>query len=148
MMATFVFALTIVLQVAVRIPQMLLPAGNGTWVVQVASSGGLTGTGDGTDFALSSEGKIVCGPALSCPDQFAASEFQSLLDAIRPDMPVPLVPQVVSLCRDCITNTITIRRRDPMGVEYLFTASWDVTTKSRLPEEVLRIYDAAVALRK
>jgi hypothetical protein len=143
-MASYFLIVSILLA---QIPQMLLPDGNGAWVVQVVSSGGLLGTGSG-DFATSSEGKIVCNPDLRCPKDFAASDFLSLVEAIQPSTPqVPALP-AVSLCNDCIKRTITISRRDSMGVVRTYTASWDETTKSRVPQEVIRIYDAFVALVK
>jgi len=130
-----------------QIPQMLLPDGNGAWVVQVVTSGGILGIGDG-DFASSSEGKLICKPGLRCPKDFAVPDFMTLVEAIQPSTPlVPALP-VVSLCSDCIKRTITISRRDSMGVVHTYTATWDETTKSRVPQEVIRIYDAFVALMK
>jgi hypothetical protein len=147
-MNVLISVLTFIAFLPLQIPQMVLPDGNGSWVVQVVSSGGLLGTGGGEDFAMSSEGKIVCKPEMRCSEQFALSDLQPLLDVFQPTtLPAP-APQVVSLCRDCITQTITISRRDSIGVVSRYAASWDVTTKSSVPPEVIRIYDAALALRK
>ena len=125
--------------------QLALPDGNGGWVVQVVTSGGFSGTGGG-DFTISSQGKILCSAQMSCPKNFVIADFQPLVEIIRPDVLPVLPPAVVSLCRDCITRTITIRRRDSIGVVHTYTASWDDTTKSKLPQEVIRIYDAILTL--
>ena len=135
------------LPLVAQIPQLLLPEGNGAWLVQVATSGGILGTGGG-DFAISSEGKIACRVEMKCPEQFPVSDFHPLVEVIQSGiLPVPATP-IVSLCNDCIKRTITIRRRDSMGVVQTYTASWDDTTKSKLPPEVIRIYDAVLALGK
>ncbi len=42
---------------------------------------------------------------------------------------------------------MTIVRHDSIGVVHAFTASWDDTTKGRLPPEVIQVYDAVVALK-
>jgi len=143
MFAPLILMLTIL---SPQVPAMLLPDGNGVWTVHVATVGGLLGGGDG-DFALSSEGKIVCGSDLRCPKDFRVPDFQSLIGKIQSTLPVPPMV-VVSLCSDCIRRTITIRRRDSMGVVQTYTAMWDETTRSQVPEEVILLYDAITALMK
>jgi hypothetical protein len=143
-MRALIVVLTFVLQT--QLPFMALPEGNGAWVVRVVTTGGLMGIGSG-DFTFSSEKKIMCSAQIQCPKEFKASDLQPLIEGIQPDILLPVVP-VVSLCRDCITRTMTIRRRDPSGLEQTFTASWDDTTKARLPREVIQIYDAVVDLMK
>src|SRR5262245_4534277 len=124
---------------------MLLPDGNGAWTVEVTSTGGILGTQNRA--SLSSEGKTSCDVELQCPKNFRTSDFQPLIEVIHSRLPVPPV-QVVSFCSDCIKRTITIRRRDAMGVVDTYSASWDETSKSQLPLEVIRIYDAVTALMK
>jgi hypothetical protein len=129
-----------------QVPAMLLPDGNGAWTVHVTTAGGLVGDRD-RDFALSSEGKIACGSDLRCPKDFRVPDFQPLIGTIQSTLPVPPIV-VVSLCSDCIRRTITVRRRDSMGVVQTYTATWDETTRSQVPEEVIRVYDAITALMK
>src|SRR6266446_10698333 len=103
MILVFTLASIFVLQTLETL-QMALPDGNGAWVVRVTTTGGITGTGIG-DFAISSEGKLLCRPAKGCPEQFKPADFQSLVQTILPgNLPVP-VPPIVSLCRDCIVRT-------------------------------------------
>jgi hypothetical protein len=129
-----------------QIPTLLLPEGNGAWTVQVTTSGGILGTGDG-NFALSSAGKIVCASESRCPKEFKVSDFQPLVAMIEPTLPVPPLA-VITFCHDCLRRTITISRRDPTGVVQSYTASWDETTQGQVPEEVVRLYFAIRALMK
>jgi hypothetical protein len=128
-------------------PQMLLPDGNGAWLVQVVTFGGILGKGD-LDFAVSSEGKMSCSFQVRCPTDFKAADFHPLVGTIR-DVVFPARPSpAISLCNDCITRRITISRRDSMGIVQTYTGSWDETTRDQVPQEVIRIYDAFRALMK
>jgi len=127
--------------------ELALPPGNGAWLVQVVTSGGLSGAGGG-DFSISSEGRIMCGPELRCPAGFDAAMFDPLFDSINPDMlvlPQPGTVPVVSLCSDCIARRVFITHRNRNGIVHTFTVSFDVTTRSSVPPELMRIYDAAIA---
>jgi len=127
-------------------PEMALPDGNGAWVVRVVTTGGFTGQGIG-DFAISSEGRLLCRPVKVCPAQFKPGDFQLLVEAIvSGSLPVPSSPGA-SLCKDCILRTIQIIRRDSTGSLRVYTASWDDVTQERLPAQVIRVYDALLALR-
>src|SRR5262249_21638064 len=128
-------------------PQLLLPEGNGAWVVQINTTGGLLGTGVG-DFAVSSERKIVCSRNLKCRDTFNIADVQPLVEAIQA-LPLPLPPPAsASLCRDCITRTIKISWRDSIGVLHSYAVTFDETTKGNIPPDVARLYDAVVAWGK
>jgi hypothetical protein len=131
----------------IQAQQLLLPEGNGAWLVQVNTTGGIAGNGAG-DIAMSSEGKILCSREMKCPDGFKFSDFQPLIETFQTlVLPVPS-PGTVSLCRDCITRTISVRWRDSMGIFHTYTATFDETTKGKLPPEVAKLYDAVVALRQ
>ena len=128
------------------VARMALPTGNLAWVVQVFTSGGILGTGEG-DIGISSEGRVICAsPEAPCGKDFMSSTLQTLVEMIQPGNLIFAKP--ISLCNDCYRNTIIIRRRDSMGMEHTYTASWDITSQSRVPREVLRVYDAVMALRK
>jgi hypothetical protein len=43
---------------------------------------------------------------------------------------------------------MTLRIRDSKGIEWIYTWSWDVTTQSSVPIDIMRIYRAAAALAK
>jgi hypothetical protein len=129
------------------VPQLALPSGSDVWVVEIFSSGGITG-GSSRDFALSSRGRIVCdSPKDDCPRRFSRATLQSFFqDVPLAGQAVP-VPSVPSLCSDCVTKTMVVRRRDPQGIEQTFTASWNVLTASTVPPEVMRLYKAVVSVR-
>jgi hypothetical protein len=130
------------------VAQLALPAGNNTWVVQVFTSGGLIGTGDG-DFGISSEGRLICSSLdLGCPKEVQAPQLQTVMEMVQAVVPFAAVVPTVSLCNDCIRRTIVIRRRDSLGIEFNYTASWDDLSRANVPREVLQIYDAVAALRK
>jgi hypothetical protein len=128
-------------------PQLLLPEGNGAWVVQINTTGGILGTGVG-HIAVSSERKILCSAEMKCPNAFNLADIQPFVDTIQtPTLPLP-PPASVSLCRDCVTRTIKIRWRDSIGVLHGYAVTFDETTKGNIPPDVARLYDAVVGLRK
>ena len=128
-------------------PQLLLPEGNGAWVVQINTTGGILGTGVG-GIAVSSERKILCSPAMKCPYAFNLADLQPFVENIQAlTLPLP-PPASVSLCRDCITRMIKISWRDSMGVLHSYALTFDETTKGNLPPDVAKLYDAVVGLRK
>jgi hypothetical protein len=128
-------------------PQLLLPEGNGAWLVQINTTGGILGTGVG-DVTLSSERKILCSDEMKCPEVFNLSDVQPFVETIQV-LTLPLPPPAgASLCRDCITRTIKISWRDSLGVLHSYAATFDETTKGNLPPEVAKLYDAVVALGK
>jgi hypothetical protein len=137
-------ALLLSLFLTAQMIDMALPDGDNMWVVRVATTGGIVGTGIG-NFSFSSEGKLACGREMQCVKEFRPADFHALIEVVQAGT-LPATSSPVSLCNDCITRTITISRRDSMGVVHTFSASWDETTRSRLPAEVSRIYDAALAL--
>jgi hypothetical protein len=131
----------------VQVPQLLLPEGNGAWLVQISTTGGILGTGVG-DVAVSSERKIQCSREMKCPDAFNLSDVQPFVKIIQTlTLPIPY-PAGVSLCRDCITRTIKISGRDSMSVLHSYASTFDETTKGNLPPDVAKLYDAVVALGK
>ena len=128
--------------------QLILPTGNNTWLVQVVSSGGFTGNGTG-NFAISSEGRVLCSlREMQCPEKFTVALLTPLVEAIQPDRIPPIVRTVPNLCNDCITWTLTVRARSSSGVEQTYVATWDDLTRSQVAPELIRIFDAVVALRK
>jgi hypothetical protein len=128
--------------------QLNLPSGNDSWLVQVVSTGGLTGKGAG-NFTISSEGRVLCSlPEMHCPDRFAVSQFSPLIEVIQSGRIHPFRPTPPSFCNDCFTWTIIIRSRDSKGTLQTYTALWDDLSRPQVPPEIIRIFDAVVALRK
>jgi hypothetical protein len=129
------------------VAQLALPSGSDVWVVEIFSSGGFTGRSS-RDFAVSSRGRIVCdSPKNDCPRRFSRATLQSFFQDVPLAGLVVPVSSSPSLCSDCVTKTMVVRRRDPKGIEQTFTASWDVLTAGAVPPEVMRLYNAVVSVR-
>jgi hypothetical protein len=132
-------------------PSLKLPAGNGSWVIRVATSGGFSGTGNG-NVAISSKGEIVCAAQkASCPRTFEVQPIQRLIEKFAGLDPASLLSNPVpapGICNDCITRRVTIVWRDPVGVEHFHSASWDDLTAGMVPKQIIEIYDAVMSLRK
>jgi hypothetical protein len=148
--AFLVFGLGLVVQAQSPQAQPLsLPDGNDAWIVHVVTSGGFLGAGEANgNFSVSSAGRILCSGGLPCKSAFNPSDLRALIQQIQVTAQAAPIPVVMSLCSDCITRTITITRRDSNGVVHSFTGSFDFTTKAALPREVIRVYDASLALMK
>jgi hypothetical protein len=125
--------------------KVALPVGNSAWVVRVVTTGGLTGGGEG-DWAISSNGDVIC-TLVRCPMNFAVSEFRTLVEMLSTLKLPSASPATKTICRDCISRTLTIQHRDETGVIHTFSTSWDDTTRDKIPSQLLRVYDAVLAAR-
>jgi hypothetical protein len=131
------------------VAQLEVPAGNDAWVVQVFTSGGFAGKGAG-DFGLTSEGRLICSlPEWGCPTMVQPAQLQRVVDVVQSIVAEPAAEaHPVSLCNDCITTTIVIKRRNTAGIQTTHSVSWDVSTRSSVAADILQLYDALTALRK
>jgi hypothetical protein len=128
--------------------QLNLPGGDNAWVVEITSTGGLTGNGAG-DISVSSDRKIHCAtPGMKCPKDFDASSLSPLVDALPFGRQTVLIPPEGAACNDCINRTISIRRRNAAGVVQGYSASWNDLTASQIPRGVLRLYDSVLKLSR
>jgi hypothetical protein len=128
--------------------QLSLPDGANAWVVEITSTGGLTGHGAG-DIAVSSDGQVHCAtPGMKCPKDFDTSSLAPLVDALPFGRQTVLIPPGGATCNDCINRTIFIRRRNADGVVQAYSASWNDLTASQLPRAVLRLYDSVLRLSR
>jgi hypothetical protein len=131
------------------LPTLALADDEGAWVVAVVTSGGFTGRGTGS-LTVSSAGESSCVAVAACPARLVEDARRSLTRRVlaltlRPISPPPEPRPRQGVCNDCVTTTLTVRRRDADG-ERGVTYSWDVTTSSRIPGEVLRLHDELLAL--
>jgi len=134
------------------LPTLLLPSENGAWVVRIETSGGFTGRGLG-NYTLSSSGDVKCvslAPQEPCPARLVPETQQSiarLVTAIPVVTPggAPESPGRRSVCSDCVTTRMTVRRRDDAG-EQTLSYRWDESTLGTVPGEVLRLHAAVIAL--
>lgn len=126
-------------------PILPLPAVDGAWLVQVVTSGGLSGRGLGQNFAISSDGwlgrqvrgrldKNRLAAALIAPLGQRLPSLEGIADAALP----------ASVCRDCVQTTLVVWRRGKPAV----CQRWDVTTVDKLNPAVASLYRDAMALMR
>lgn len=131
-----------------NLPALVLPAAPGAWVIRVETTGGFTGRGTGSVTA-SSAGELFCVSMAACPDHLGDEAHRSLADLIaviplvRPPAPAP--PPNQTVCNDCVTTTMTIRRRAPEG-ERVIVYTWDPSTVATVPPEIRRLHAAVRSL--
>ena len=126
-------------------PILALPAVDGAWLVQVVTSGGLSGRGLGQNFAISSDGwlgrelrgrldKSRLALSLTAPLGERLPSLEGIADAAVP----------ASVCSDCIKTTLVVWRRGKPAV----CQRWDVTTVDKLNPAVAALYREAMALMR
>ena len=124
-----------------------IPNGAEAWVLQVTTSGGVMGAGvRSANFAVTSEGRIVC-EAAECARSLPGGELRGLIDRLskldRSLWPgVPSVAGQMTLCRDCLRTTLTLRRREG-DIVAVYAASWDPSQPLAAP-----IRELAIAVRQ
>jgi hypothetical protein len=141
-----------------NVTHVSVPDSRAEWAITIATSGGFDGRGQG-GFNLTSAGGFTCSSAAPCTRQIQKLELQSVdgfinsatlpplvqLSGIIPPFPVQTTP---SVCFDCIVTTMSLRIRDSKGVDWFYAWSWDVTTQSSIPADLMRIFRAAADLAK
>jgi hypothetical protein len=122
----------------------------GSWRVRIITSGGIMGGGKG-NLTLTSKGKFSFSVNSLTQSELLTSEtLQPLTQLIAkvqiPKQVGPFVSEVsqtsiTSFCRDCYNMTFILSRRDPDGKLKTLESRWDVTTRAKVAEEVLQIYE-------
>lgn len=125
-----------------------LPSEAGAWVVHVTTSGGFTGRGAG-GASLTSQGKAIFSfmndsSAINLP----ADALSRMSEIIALAKPAAWQTLTSSACRDCITTTLTLYRREPDGTQSSHVASWDDTTLEKMPKEVVELYEVVMNLKE
>lgn len=149
MTGTLLVLLFAAMQVA-ELPMLVLPPGDGAWVVRIETSGGFTGRGSGSVTA-SSAGEVRCvSPA--CPPRLVP-EVQQSIERLVADIPVAGDVSLRSpvgnsgICNDCVTTTMTVQRRNGDG-ERTIQFRWDESTLGAIAGEVRRLHSAVIALAR
>jgi hypothetical protein len=134
------------------------PDSRADWTVSISTSGGFDGQGSG-GFSVTSAGGLTCSSTTPCFRQIQKPALQSLESFINSAplpqalqmpgiiLPIP-IQTTASVCLDCIVTTMTLRIRDSKGIEWTYRWSWDVTSQSSVPIDIMRIYRAAAELAK
>lgn len=132
---------------SVALPQMGpvrladLPEGKDVWVLNVATSGGFAGQGEG-NVTVFSGGNIECSPlAAPCRKSLPPQLFSSLEQAVREAKPEKWGGTIQSACSDCYQTALVLRRRAPGEAEQVYIAYWDDATARDAPADARRIYE-------
>jgi hypothetical protein len=134
----------------------VMPDRRENWTVEVRTGGGLDGQGVG-GFTLISTGELTCDPPNPCSARIQAAALQSvggLINSMDFLLWVRLpggnltfqFPATRGLCSDCIVTTMVLRLRDSQNVEWVYSTSWDTTTRSKVPIDFMRIFQNASEL--
>lgn len=125
-----------------------LPDAVGAWTLRIVTSGGFSGRGIG-NILVTSQGQRTCDPpnalcATAAPD----GSLDLLARAISAASPSGWGDSKPStICRDCVSTSIVLRRRESDGATRTYVTHWDNVTRGSTPAEATRIYDMAMALR-
>lgn len=118
-----------------------VPASAGGWVLHVSTGGGIMGNGAG-EFALTSDGALQC--TARCAASAAGHVMPTLRAQIREAAGLEwLQMPASSLCMDCLVTRVTLTLRNEDGTMTVVRASWDPTTRGKLPAGVVRAVDLA-----
>ena len=124
---------------------LLVPATPGGWVVEVTTTGGFTGRGLG-NFAVAGDGTMACTLPFRCAG-IAQDGARRVARAVAGVTTTAWTqPSSGSICSDCVTTTMTIRRRAGDGSEQSTTYSWTVASTKDVPADVQNVFDAALAV--
>jgi hypothetical protein len=75
--------------------------------------------------------------------------MRAMVDQVRRASAVSwtLLPRSTT-CMDCMTTRLVLTSRNADGTLTTLRASWDPTTRAKLPADVTRLHDMTVALRR
>lgn len=129
--------------VLVGAQRVAAPEGAGAWALQVTIRGGVT---DQTrEFAITSNGVLHPLPSGAVRTLSAAtlSLLQGLVQSATPTE--WKAASQLGVCSDCPATLLVLTRRGPDGLQEAYAAFWDATTAGRLPPDLVRIADLALA---
>ena len=123
------------------------PAGAGTWVLRISTTGGIMGQGAPV-VVITSDGRQGCARApVDCPPVLGAAALRSLHDQIRLAAGEGwLTVPANTLCRDCLTTTMRLTLHNGDGTTTMMTAAWDPTTRGRLAAAIGQLHDLVARL--
>jgi hypothetical protein len=117
-----------------------------TWVVEVSTSGGLTGAGKG-NVSVQWDGALVCTPPLSGCAAVASRESTARLSTLITNLISAAAPALTSTpCSDCFVTTMTVKRRTADGGEIVRRYSWNDADFPGMPEPLKRLHAEVLAL--
>jgi hypothetical protein len=122
-----------------------LPDGDGAWVLQVISRGGLTGRGAG-DVIVISDGRVA---RLNGDTAVQLERLGPLAQRIRRTSASQwTVGSRLSRCNDCVATLIVLTVRERDGVVHTYWSFWDSATLAGIPEDVRQIHESALKISR
>jgi hypothetical protein len=117
----------------------------GAWALRVITRGGFAGRR--VDMTIRSDGTTSLSTTGDAPILVQPYTLMSLGQHIREVTASPwTVESRLSTCSDCTATLIVLAVRTQEGPVNTHMAFWDVTTKSAMPVELLRIHELAVGM--
>lgn len=127
--------------------QVKLSQEKGAWVLEIQSGGGFHGRGSG-GLTVTSEGRLTSTMVeAACEAILQPPVLETLTQLARSARPFNQVEFNTSVCSDCYTTSMVLRRRESDGSERTYVAYWDDSTKKNIPAEIIKIYDAIQSAR-
>jgi hypothetical protein len=122
-----------------------LPDGDGAWVLQIVSRGGLTGRGAG-DVVVISDGRLTRSTG-GGTESIRPQVFTPLTRRIREATPSRWTAgSRLSRCNDCIATLVVLTMREGDGIVRTYTSFWDSATLGGIPDDVRIIHSVALNL--
>lgn len=134
---------------AAQVPQdqVRLLQEKGSWVLEIQSGGGFHGRGRG-GLTVTSEGRLTSTmPEAACEVVLQPPVLETLARLARSARPFNNVELNASVCNDCYSTSMVLRRREADGSVRTYTAYWDDSTKKSIPSDVISIHDAILGAR-
>jgi len=129
-------------------PLLNLGSSEGSWVLEIFTSGGFAGHGRGDDFAISSDGNIFIKSAGTT--YYQAMIYDSLISSYFPMVfKVETPGRRSSRCDDCFNVLLVLWQRGPANRVHKVIHSWvDFKEEEEsLPEPILKVYREAMKLK-
>lgn len=129
-----------------RPPAVKLPKGDGAWVIQVFTSGGIAGRGKGDLMVSSRGGMMLTQAGAECRQVLAPDSLQTLAQVVASAQTKAWESAPSGACHDCYMTVMLMQRREAGGRERTYRFSWDDVTAAKVPADVMMIYRTAAAL--
>lgn len=127
---------------------LVVPPDKGAWAIFVLTSGGFSGQGKG-NLTLVSNGHLSDTKNSLSNRRFDVQSLKPLTDLISKltiaqdatSLPLDSKVSPASFCRDCYQTTLIIYRREMDGTVKNLKVDWDDSTRDKISEDILRLYE-------
>lgn len=118
-----------------------------SWVVCIRTQGGFSGQ-EKENIEINSEGDLTFRQTGKASERkISGKELELLSQTVTSAKPTGPLDQTFSMCSDCFTTTFTLHRYRSASEVETYYFSWDVTTYTKVPQEIRQIYEDILKLR-